>query len=228
MPIALIAGVVIVIVGAVGFVVTRDANVPEEVAVVDDTANRTPNDPADDMDADDDGDGLSDGSEEEMNQRGEGTMDEYEVEHDVAAGQVAAPDEGDTSGAAESLPAPELPADDPAVSGMNDDVAADETVTSGVADGEYTASASYFTPSNVEHDIGVTLTIESGEVADVAVTYNDAAAETGHHQRFDAAVADDVIGVPLEDVQLSRTGGASLTSGAFNEAVDTIKQQAAA
>jgi hypothetical protein len=34
MPLALIAGVVIIIIGAVGFVVTRDASTPEDVDVV--------------------------------------------------------------------------------------------------------------------------------------------------------------------------------------------------
>jgi uncharacterized protein with FMN-binding domain len=193
MPIALIAGVVIVIIGAVGFVITRDASTPEEVTAVEESLP------------------TNDGPE---------PMPEAPV------------DEGGLSVEAEmadSLPAPEMDPTDPAVSGMNDMVVEDGAIeTVGYADGVYDATASYFTPNNTEHVIDVSLTIADGVVAGVEVVYDGSSAKTPNHSRFDAAVAGDVVGVPLDDVQLSRTGGASLTSEAFNEAVDTIKQDAAA
>jgi uncharacterized protein with FMN-binding domain len=110
---------------------------------------------------------------------------------------------------------------------MNDAMPTAETGDSVFADGVYEATASYFTPNNTEHIIDVALTITNGAVTDVDVVYDGSSAKTPNHSRFDAAVAGDVVGVELDDVQLSRTGGASLTSEAFNEAVETIKQNAA-
>ena len=53
--------------------------------------------------------------------------------------------------------------------------------------------------------------------------------ETGYQhplqERFDAVYKTEVVGKKLTDINLSRVGGASLTSKAFNEAVaDIIKQ----
>jgi hypothetical protein len=52
------------------------------------------------------------------------------------------------------------------------------------------------------------------------------APKTPSHTGFDTAYEAEVVGQPLDDLRLSRTGGASLTSDAFNEAVTDIKQQA--
>jgi hypothetical protein len=92
--------------------------------------------------------------------------------------------------------------------------------------GAYTVPTSYFTPARTRHDMDVTLTLNNGVVTDAAITYDGGAPQTGHHRRFDSAYRDAVIGVPLDEVSLARVGGASLTSEAFNEAVDTIEQQA--
>jgi hypothetical protein len=92
--------------------------------------------------------------------------------------------------------------------------------------GAYTTEASYFTPARTRHDMDITLTVADGVVTDASITYDGGAPETGHHRRFDSAYRDAVIGVPLDEVSLARVGGASLTSEAFNEAVDTIQQQA--
>lgn len=151
--------------------------------------------------------------------------------------EMVTPEEAESEAAVEmeadaeiqaTLPADPVDQDDPAVSGVNEDLVAPTTSVNEYADGVYTAEASYFTPSNVKHDISVTLTLEGDEVADAAVLYDGGAAETSSHTRFENALAPEVIGVDLEDVSLSRVGGASLTSDAFNEAVDTIKQQASA
>ena len=41
-------------------------------------------------------------------------------------------------------------------------------------------------------------------------------------------IADEVVGVALDDLNVSRVAGSSLTSGGFNQAVESIKEQAAA
>lgn len=96
------------------------------------------------------------------------------------------------------------------------------------ADGTYTADGSYQTPETVE-EISVTLTLADGVVTDVEVTGDPKAPETTRYQgEFIDGIADEVVGKPIDDLNVSRVAGSSLTSGGFNTAVESIKEQAAA
>ncbi|MGJ0388847.1 FMN-binding protein [Microbacterium sp. CGR1] len=96
------------------------------------------------------------------------------------------------------------------------------------ADGTYTADGSYQTPETVE-SISVTLTIADGVVSEVEVTGDPKARETEQYQgQFIEGISDEVVGKSLDELNVSRVAGSSLTSGGFNEAVDSIKEQAAA
>ncbi|WOQ68967.1 FMN-binding protein [Microbacterium limosum] len=96
------------------------------------------------------------------------------------------------------------------------------------ADGTYTATGSYVTPESVE-TIEVTLTLESGEISAVEIQGDPQTAETQQYQsRFIGGIEDEVVGVALDDIQVDRVAGSSLTSGGFNEAVEAIKDEAAA
>lgn len=92
----------------------------------------------------------------------------------------------------------------------------------GLADGTYEATASYLTPKQTEHVMDVTLTVSDGVVSEANVLYDGAAPKTPQHSAFDATYEAVVIGEEVEDLDLSRVGGASLTTGAFNAAVDKI------
>lgn len=95
------------------------------------------------------------------------------------------------------------------------------------ADGTYTADGSYQTPETVEQ-IAVTLTLEDGTVTDVEVTGDPQARETEQYQgEFIGGIAEEVVGVAIDELDVSRVAGSSLTSGGFNSAVDDIKSQAA-
>ena len=90
----------------------------------------------------------------------------------------------------------------------------------------YTDEATYRKSDNL-YTIDVTLQVKDGTVVDADVMYGNK--ETGYQhplqERFDGVYKTSVIGKKLEDINLSRVGGASLTSKAFNEAVaDIIKQ----
>jgi len=89
----------------------------------------------------------------------------------------------------------------------------------------YSALASYFTPRRTGHEMLITLELEGETVVDADVTYDGATAQSPNHTSFDNAYATEVIGKNINDVQLSRVGGASLSSDAFNEAVADIKAQ---
>lgn len=111
---------------------------------------------------------------------------------------------------------------------MGDDTEAESADDSTYADGTYTASATYLTPRRTEHEVGVTLTLEDDVVVDSTVTFNGVEGEydNDNQARFDQAYTEEVVGQPLDAVSLSRVGGASLTSGAFNEAKTKIVTQA--
>ncbi|WEK60353.1 MAG: FMN-binding protein [Candidatus Microbacterium colombiense] len=95
-------------------------------------------------------------------------------------------------------------------------------------DGTYTADGSYQTPETVE-EITVTLTLADGVVTDVEVTGDPQARETEQYQgAFIDGIAAEVEGKSIDDLNVSRVAGSSLTSGGFNQALDSIKEQAAA
>lgn len=89
----------------------------------------------------------------------------------------------------------------------------------------YTAEASYFTPNRTEHEMLVTLTLDDTVVVDANVFYDNSVASTPQHTAFDNAYKSEVIGQNINTLELSRVGGASLTSNAFNEAVAEVRAQ---
>lgn len=107
----------------------------------------------------------------------------------------------------------------------NEDVVPGTEVTTNT--GQYSATAEYQTPARTELEIAVTLTLDdAGVVTEADIEYDGTPGYSNANQeRFDAAYKNEVIGRPLEDISLSRVGGASLTSGAFNDAVATIADQ---
>lgn len=75
----------------------------------------------------------------------------------------------------------------------------------------------------------MTLTLADGVVTDVEVTGDPQAPETEEYQgQFIAGIADVVEGKSIDELNVSRVAGSSLTSGGFNDAVESIKEQAAA
>ncbi|GAB3600646.1 FMN-binding protein [Microbacterium tumbae] len=113
--------------------------------------------------------------------------------------------------------------------GTDSTTSTDSTGSSGeYTDGTYTADGQYQTPETIE-SISVTLTLEDGVVTDVEVTGDPQARETEQYQgEFIAGIEEEVVGVPIDDLDVSRVGGSSLTSSGFNAAVADIKGQAAA
>ncbi len=90
------------------------------------------------------------------------------------------------------------------------------------ADGDYVA------PSGPE-SITVELTIEDNSVTAVTVTPHaeDGTREGGFQTQFADNIADEVVGVDIDELEVSRVAGSSLTSTGFNAAIEEIKQQAA-
>jgi hypothetical protein len=93
----------------------------------------------------------------------------------------------------------------------------------------FSAEATYLTPSRTSHKITVNLTVSAaGIITNSEVTYDEGAGySNGHQERFDKAYMSQVNGKALSEINLSRVGGASLTSEAFNEAIIKIEAQQA-
>lgn len=104
----------------------------------------------------------------------------------------------------------------------------DDTATSGYADGTYTETGQYQSPNGTE-SIDVSLTLEDGIVTAVEVTGHNSNPNTEHFQgEFIGGIADVVVGKSIDELQVDRVAGSSLTSGGFNAAVEAIKADATA
>lgn len=103
-------------------------------------------------------------------------------------------------------------------------------------DGTYTATTTYSTPLRKVHEIGSTLTITDNVVTDATITYDGETltepydvknSSTQYHIRFESRYRDEVLGKTLDEITtLGRVGGASLTTTAFTNIVQIVKQQA--
>jgi uncharacterized protein with FMN-binding domain len=95
-------------------------------------------------------------------------------------------------------------------------------------DGTYTAEGTYQTPESVE-TISVTVTLQNDVITDVQVAGDPQARESQDYQsQFIGGIADAVVGKDIDQISVSRVAGSSLTSGGFNDAIETIKSEAAA
>jgi uncharacterized protein with FMN-binding domain len=118
-----------------------------------------------------------------------------------------------------SGPQPSAGAGSPAASGS--------TVTGAYKDGTYSADGSYQTPETVEK-ISVSVTLSAGTVTKVSVTGDPQAAETRHYQaQFIGGIAAQVVGRKLDEISVDKVAGSSLTSKGFNQALATIRTEAA-
>ena len=84
---------------------------------------------------------------------------------------------------------------------------------------------SYLTPRRTEHTMQIALEIEEDIITDATILYDNGAASSKSHLSFDAVYEEFVIGANIKTLSLSRVGGASLTSDAYNEAVEVIREQ---
>jgi uncharacterized protein with FMN-binding domain len=136
---------------------------------------------------------------------------------------TAGSDSADTTTTAPSSAASE-PATASTGAATGDAAAAD----SAYADGTYDAEGAYTSPGGNE-TVGVELTLEGGVVTAVTVTpQSENPTGEQYQERFASGISGEVVGVPLDELDVSVVSGSSLTSGGFNDAVETIKADAAA
>lgn len=95
--------------------------------------------------------------------------------------------------------------------------------------GTYDAEGSYSTPGG-EQSVAVEVTVEAdGTITDVEVTPQ---AESGNsaefQEEFADGIADQVVGKKIDELDVSKVSGSSLTSGGFNAAIEDILAEAQA
>ena len=111
---------------------------------------------------------------------------------------------------------------------QNTETPAASTDTSNYENGTYSAKASYVTPGGIE-SIDLSVTITNGVITDTSVAASGNSDHAQIHQKdFADGYKSLVVGKDVDSVSLSRVSGASLTSNAFNDALDMIKQDATA
>jgi uncharacterized protein with FMN-binding domain len=94
-------------------------------------------------------------------------------------------------------------------------------------DGTYSADGVYTSPAGAEH-LPVTLTLKADVVTDAKVTVVATNQKSKYmQQQFADGFKQYVVGKKLNDVNVGKVSGSSLTGIGFNDAVAKIKAQAA-
>lgn len=124
--------------------------------------------------------------------------------------------------------------DESGTDGTADDTTDDDTTDDGAAtgstyaDGTYEATGGYTSPGGPE-TVAVSLTLADGVVTAVEVTPEATNATSRQYQtQFASGIADEVVGVAIDDLDVTTVSGSSLTSGGFMDAVAQISADAAA
>lgn len=93
-------------------------------------------------------------------------------------------------------------------------------------DGTYSADGTYVSPNGTE-TVGVQLTLAAGTVTDVQITQHPSNPNTRKFQgEFAGGIAAQVVGKDIDELNVSKVAGSSLTSGGFNKALEQIKSEA--
>lgn len=93
-------------------------------------------------------------------------------------------------------------------------------------DGTYSADGTYRSPQGQE-TVGVQLTLASGTITAVKITEHPSNPNTRKFQgEFSGGIAAQVVGRNIDELNVEKVAGSSLTSGGFNEAVEKIKAEA--
>lgn len=93
-------------------------------------------------------------------------------------------------------------------------------------DGTYSSDGTYTSP-NGQETVGLELTLAADKVSAVNITVHPSNPNTKKFQgEFASGIAAQIVGKDIDELNVSKVAGSSLTSGGFNEAVEQIKSQA--
>lgn len=96
------------------------------------------------------------------------------------------------------------------------------------ANGTYTAESSYYVPHGTE-TIAVTVTLNNGVVTNASIKNSEGDRESARYQEdFQSEYSSSVVGKNIDQIHLSYVAGASDTTSGFNDALNSIMNQAKA
>lgn len=95
-------------------------------------------------------------------------------------------------------------------------------------DGDYDAEGTYSNPSG-ESKVEVEVTLADNKITEVTVTpMAQNATSKQFQQKFAGGISGEIVGKSLDELNVSKVAGSSLTSSGFNAAIDEIKADAKA
>ena len=101
--------------------------------------------------------------------------------------------------------------------------------SSGYKDGTYSATSNYSVPHGYSNSIGVSITVKDGMVTAVETDQNYSDRESEMYiDCFESLLQNAVVDKAIKNLQLNRIGGATLTTAAFDDALDSIRNDAKA
>lgn len=144
-----------------------------------------------------------------------------------SADETPAADAANTPSPAASAPAPGSAeaSESAAASGST---AAGPAQAGAYVNGEYTGSGTYIPPSGKEEEVDVRLTLEDSVVTELEVTTSGNHPTSKQYQReFTSDIQNQVVGRNIDELDVSKVLGSSLTSQGFNRALEAIRSEAA-
>ncbi|QUD83771.1 FMN-binding protein [Gordonia polyisoprenivorans] len=129
-----------------------------------------------------------------------------------------------------------------AACGSDDATASDATQSTGAAtsatgaaggsgeykSGTYSATGHYVSPGGPQQ-IGVTVTLDNATITKVDLDRSHTRGTSAEFQaKFAGGINSEVVGKNIDDLDVHKVSGSSLTSGGFNDAIAQIKSQARA
>ncbi len=95
-------------------------------------------------------------------------------------------------------------------------------------DGVYEATGEYSNPGG-QSKVKVEVTLADGKISVVKVTPEATnGTSKGYQQKFASGIAPSVVGKSIDELDVSKVSGSSLTSQGFNQAIEQIKADATA
>lgn len=114
----------------------------------------------------------------------------------------------------------------PAIKTMDSQESTSPNTEQELLDKTFTSTVSYNVPENGVQSMSVTVTLNENVITNISILQSKGAGKSRNYQNnFEASYKSLVLGKDIKSVSLSRVGGASSTTNAFNQAIKSINNQ---
>ncbi len=135
----------------------------------------------------------------------------------------------DASSSSSSSASPTAEATDDASTDTSTDAATDSAASGAYTAGDYDAEGSYQTPGGTQSvEVEVTLEADGTITAVTVEPQADGGNSEMFQKKFAGGISDVVVGKKIDELDVSKVAGSSLTSDGFNAAIEEIVAEAQA